>query len=179
MAARRMFVNDLKKTLDTIYNDFMNKVNELDIFDTNAFPIENLEMFTKELLLSTHIVRDGNVMLVDKMYINWYTPCFKSVKWEIKTDKVVYDLKTKKFNDFFFPERKHDNYYFKWQYFVNKMLESCIYFDAEEYGCLDLTKYEKDVQNRFDHLCMCSFVARHAKSNIIDPLKGPNIAHLI
>lgn len=183
MASLRMFVNDLKMTLDTIYNDYMHDVkNDFD---------------PKNILLNTDIARDGSVMIINEIFGNSISYPNKSVKWEIKTDKVVVDLDRLRdfyeffcpeiehyhlisgFYEFFYPEIEHYNLTFEWSDFVQTMLESCVYFDAGQYGCLDLAKYEKDVQDRFEQLCWCSMISRHAHSKIIEPLKGPNMTHLI
>lgn len=171
MAARRMFISHLKTTFDAIYNDFMKEVK-------NADPEEYDD--DNEVELNVMVEKDGYSMLIYGISLEYSKTGFL---WEIKTDKVHTCLQDIKSNccEMSFPDKNYTGYYFSdsWDVFVEEMLDMCVYFDAGEYGCVDLAKYEKDVQDRFEQLCMCSLVARHSHSKVLDPLKGPNMAHLI
>jgi hypothetical protein len=172
MAARRNFLTHLKTTFDAIYNDFMKEVK-------NADP-EEYDDDDSEVELNMMVAKDGYGMLIYGISLEYSKTGFL---WEIKTEKAHTCLQDIKLNccEMSFPDNKYKGYYFSdsWNVFVEEMLETCVYLDAGEYGCVNLAKYEKDVQNRFEQLCMCSLISRHAHTYKIDPLDAQNMQRFL
>ncbi len=67
----------------------------------------------------------------------------KEVQWDIKTDKLIVDIERLKTSYFNMKYSSNDYYFFKftWNDFVKNMIESCLYIDIGNYGCLDRSKY--------------------------------------
>lgn len=184
MAARRMFVYDLKRMFTAIYNDFMNEVK---IQDPEEWFIEVFDWVNNEIEVDMMISKDGSSMIIQGICNRNVGYMKKGMQWEIKTDKIDYDflnyLKTSPYcnYDIFGFGKTYPYYYFRfeWADFLEYMIEHCVYFNAGQYGCLEFAKYEKDVKDRFERLCLCSLISRHVHSEVIHPLMGPNMAHLI
>lgn len=171
MAARRLFLNQLNAVLESIYRDTVHECKKVDP-DFDADDTDNIDV---NILTS----KCGKHMIVCELFNDDCEFVIENLQWKNKVDKA--DSEFLEFLNKHF-EHKIPGYFCfgtDWTEFSNTMLDSCMYFNAGKFGCIDLSACEQLVQTRFEQLCMCSLIARHGHSNRIDPLLGPNMARFI
>lgn len=178
---------------DQAYIMYRNKRYELsefelhdpDTYESNRYEIYEIDLFnpdTNEIEMDLDVSHDGRQLICNFLFNRDVCYSWKDLKWSIMIDPSKVDseeLASLKHWYWDHPDRSTYGTRYYWQAFCERLLDACVVFDAGKYGCVSLAQCEQEVKSRFDHLCMCSMVARHVRNEVVEQLKGPNMAHLI
>lgn len=139
------FVSKLKTTLDIVYNDFMDEVEKADPKVWNVDALFDRSKDTVELDML--ITKDGSSVMVEGIFKKdvYY---MKEVQWIIKTDGYIVDIERLKLSYFNikYPSSKYYFFKFNWNDFVKSMIQSCLYIDLGNYGCLYRVAYGENTK---------------------------------
>lgn len=175
-----------------MYKSERYEISDFDLFDPDTYESKRFELYdleefnpdTNEIEMDLEVSKNGRQLICNFLFNRNVCYSWEGLQWTIEIDPLKVDYEELgKLKDWFWEDWYADRSTYStrhdWQYFCERLLVACVEFDAGKYGYLSLAQCEQEVQLRFDKLCASSLVARHAHTEVMHPLFGPNMAQFL